>query len=203
MPVKYLGADVGQHLLEDGSKAWCMSSDSYVKAALDNVETWLSKRGESLKKRADSAFPSGWKPELDVTDLLNDTDASYHQQQIGVLRWMVELGRIDIITETSMLAAFSVAPRAGHMAAVLHLFAYLKAHKRSKMVFDPSTVDHPPHPKHDWTDFYNSKEKIPGDKPEARGNSIQSTCFCDSDHGGDAVSRRSSCLLYTSDAADE
>ena len=43
-------------------------------------------------------FPSGWKPELDVTPLLNPEDASYFQQQIGVLRWMVELGRVDINT---------------------------------------------------------------------------------------------------------
>ena len=99
-----------------------------MKASLANVEAWLKKKGETLKKRkADSAFPSKWKPELNVTDLLNDEDASYYQQQIGVLRWMVELGRVDIITEVSMLAAFSVAPRAGHLATVLHLYSYLKA----------------------------------------------------------------------------
>jgi hypothetical protein len=45
-----------------------------------------------------------------------------------VLRWMCEQGRVDINTEISMLASFSVAPRQGHLTAVLHLFAYLKQH---------------------------------------------------------------------------
>ena len=99
------------------------------------------------------------------TGLLKDEDASYYQQQIGVLRWMVELGRVDILTEVSMLAAYSTAPRLGHLAAVLHLYAYIKSHNRSKLVFDPTKADHDPHPKHDWADFYKSSEVIPADRP--------------------------------------
>ena len=189
-PTKCLGADIGQYTLSDGSVAWSMSSDSYVQASLDNVERWLQKRGDRLKTKAACVFPSSWKPELDVTDLLKDEDASYYQQ-IGVLSWMVELGRIDVFTEVSMLAAYSTAPRLGHFAAVLHLFAHLKAHKKSKLVFDPTKVDHDPHPTPDWADFYNSTEVIPADRPEERGKSIQTTCFVDSDHAGDEVSRRS------------
>ena len=190
-PTRYLGADIGKYHLEDGSEVWYMSSESYVKAAIDNVETWLRKRGEALKTKAACVFPSGWKLETDVADLLNDEDASWHQQQVGVLRWANELGRLDILTEVSMLAAYSAAPRAGHLAAVLHLFAYLKLHKRSKLVFDFSKADHDPHPVYDWSDFYNAKELIPDDLPEPRGKSVQTTCFVDSDHAGDEVSRRS------------
>ena len=178
--------------LPDGSKTWYMSSESYVKAAVANVERWLEKRGQRLKTKAACVFPSGWKPELDTTDLLKGDDASYFQQQVGVLRWMVELGRIDVLAEVSMLAAFSAAPRQGHLLAVLHLFAYLKKHKRSKLVFDPKKVDHDPHPSYDWKDFYGDvKEVIPDDAPEPRGESVQITCFVDSDHAGDEVSRRS------------
>ena len=137
IPTKYLGADIGKYQLPDGTWAWYMGSESYVKAAVDNVELWLKGRNEHLKTKASCVFPSGWKPELDTTDLLKDEDASYYQQQIGVLRWMCELGRIDILTEVSMLAAYSAAPRQGHLLGVLHLYTYLKKHKRSKMVFDP------------------------------------------------------------------
>ena len=169
-----------------------MSSDGYVKAALESVERWLKKQGDTLKTKAACVFPSGWKPELDVTDLLKDEDASYYQQQIGALRWMVELGRVDVLTEVSMLAAYSAAPRLGHLAAILHVYAYLRAHNRSKLVFDPTKVDHDPHPKHDWADFYKGSEVIPADRPEERGESIQTTwCIVDSDHAGDLVSRRS------------
>jgi Reverse transcriptase (RNA-dependent DNA polymerase) len=197
-PTSYLGADVGKYTLPDGSEAWYLSSNSYVKEAVRNVDTWLHKREKgnsgwrSLKTKTSCMFPSGWKPELDVTPLLNSEDASYYQQQIGVLRWMCELGRVDINTEISMLAAFSVAPRQGHLAAVLHLFAYLKQHSESKMVFDPSKMDHPPMPNYDWASFYrDAKEMIPPNAPEPRGNSVQTTCFADSDHAGDLVSRKS------------
>ena len=82
-----------------------MSSEDYCKAAVENVEIWLKKKGEKLKTSTACVFPSGWKPETDITPELHETDANYYQQQIGVLRWMVELGRIDIATEVSMLAA--------------------------------------------------------------------------------------------------
>ena len=127
--------------------------------------------------------------------MLKDEDASYYQQQIGVLRWLVELGRVDICTEVSMLAAFSASPRQGHLAAVLHLYGYLKKNPRSKLVFDPSPMDHEPHIIPDgWKDFYKvDKEITPADKPEARGKAVQTTCFVDSDHAGVKDGRYRSC----------
>ena len=192
VPDRYLGANIGKYTLPNGAEAWFMSSETYVKAAIKNVESWLEQKGEKLKTKVSCVFPSGWKPELDVTPLLKDEDASHFQQQIGVMRWMVELGRIDICTEVSMLAAFSAAPRHGHLAAVFHVYSYLKAHNRSKLVLDPTYVDHAPHVKHDWSDFYGKvKELVPPDAPPPRGLPVQMTCFVDSDHAGDEVSRRS------------
>ena len=123
-----------------------MSTESYVRATIDNVEAWLRMRGEALKAKAACLFPFGWKPETDVTDLLKPKEASWHQQQVGVLQWMNDFEWIDILTEVSMLAACSAAPRAGHLVAVLHLFAHLKMHKRSNLVFHHSKADHDPHP---------------------------------------------------------
>ena len=68
-PTRYLGANIGKHQLADGNLAWSMSSDGYVKSALQNVEAWLEKRGERLKTKVACVLPSGWKPELDVTAL--------------------------------------------------------------------------------------------------------------------------------------
>ena len=141
-----------------------MSSEAYCKAALFNVELWLEKRKEKLPTRTACVFPSGWKPELDVTPLHKDKDVSYYQQQVGVLRWMVELGRVDICAEVSMLAAFSAAPRQGHLATILHLYGYLKKNPRSKLVLDPSFMDHECHDEPDWKDFYGDvKELVPPD----------------------------------------
>ena len=37
-----------------------------------------------------------YQPEIDVSPELNAVDAAYYQSLIGVVRWMVELGQVDI-----------------------------------------------------------------------------------------------------------
>ena len=191
-PAQYLGANVGKMRMPNDLDCWFMGSEEYCKTAIQNIEAWLQKREQRLPTKTACAFPSKWKPELDVTPELVDEDANYYQQQIGVLRWLVELGRIDIITEVSMLVAHSACPRQGHLAAVVHLFAYLKGNPRSKTVFDPTPIQHAVEKEHDWSDFYPDYEEVkPPDMPEPRGNPLQMTCWVDSDHCGDVVSRRS------------
>jgi hypothetical protein len=115
----------------------------------------------------------------------------------------VELGRINVATEVSMLAAFSAAPRQGHLAAILHVYAYLKAHSRSRLVLDPGYLPEVAVPDYDWTDFYGDVvEPIPPDQPEPRGKPAQTTAFVDSDHAADLVSRRSrtGVLIYLQSA---
>jgi hypothetical protein len=91
-----------------------------------------------------------------------------------------------------MLAAYCAAPREGHLSAVMHVFAYLKAHTRSKVVLDPSYVNHVDQEQPNWTNFYtDAKELLPPDMPEPLGKPVQMTTFVDSDHAGDKVTRRS------------
>jgi hypothetical protein len=108
------------------------------------------------------------------------------------LRWAIELGRIDIAVEVSMLASFSAAPRIGNFDAMLHIYAYLSQHSRSKLVFDDSYVVIDDEVKQDWSSCYpDTKEIIPDNMPEPRGNPVQEIVFVDSDHAGDFISRRS------------
>lgn len=60
------------------SLLWSTSPRSYVKNAVDIVERLLSEDGEgySLKSRVKNPFPSGYGPELDVTDELGPELAS-------------------------------------------------------------------------------------------------------------------------------
>ena len=144
-PKQYLGAAVRTHTFDNGDTAWSMGSQQYVKEAVRNIENWMLQRNCKLKpsSRAKTVLPVTYRPELDTTELCNEEDHNYFQQQIGVLRWAVELGRIDICAEVSMLSSFCAAPRMGHLDAVTHLFAYLKHHDRSWLVFDPSYIEHP------------------------------------------------------------
>ena len=53
----------------------------------------------------------------------------------------MELGRVDIFCEVSMLSSHLALPQCGHLAQVLHMFAYLKSHANSEMVYDLSGVE--------------------------------------------------------------
>ena len=171
-----------------------MGSKQFVNhEAISNVEKWLADRGMYLKRKsAKSVLPSSYRPELDDTKYLDQEHVSYYQEQIGVLRWMVELGRVDICCEVSMLAAYCAAPRKGHLEAVFHMFAYLKGHDKSQLVFNSDTVVHSDPPTLDWSDFYkDAQDMIPPDMPEPLGEPVQLNVFVDSDHAGDTVTRRS------------
>ena len=83
-------------------------------------------------------------------------------QLIGVLRWAIELGRIDIMTEVSVLSQHQCQPREGHLAAVYRVFWYLKCNLKEisgRIVFDSKIPDideqlfHPSN-KSVWEEFY-------------------------------------------------
>ena len=51
--------------------------------------------------------------------------ASYYQYLIGMVRWRVEIGRVDIITEVTLLASQLEIPREAHLDALLNVYAFL------------------------------------------------------------------------------
>ena len=147
-----------------------------------------------LPKRADNPLPIGYMPELDVSPVLKPNLASYYQSQIGVLRWMVELGRVDINTEVSMLSSHMAMPREGHLESIFHIFAFLKGKHNSRLALDPTYAEIDPgdFKKCDWKEFYgNVREAIPLDAPEPRGKEVDLRLYLDSDHAGDKLTRRS------------
>ena len=196
-PKVYLGADIGKWTFEEtpDQQYWSMGSQTYVKESIRNVENYLERKGKGLKQKVNTVLPNGYVPELDVSTVCDEEEVGEYHQRIGILRWIVELGRVDICTEVSMMAAHCAMPRKGHLEAVWHMFAYLKRHDRSRMVFDaryPKWDANDALPRPDWTEFYKDvKEQIPPDAPEPRGMPIEMTAFVDSDHAADTVTRRS------------
>jgi hypothetical protein len=193
-PETYLGADVKSYQLRDGNTAWAISSDTYVKRAVTEVERELSYVGKQLHKKAVTPMASGYRPELDNTPELDEKRASYYASLMGVLRWCIELGRIDIIVDVGLLARFQANPRQGHLEQMFHVFAYLKRHNRSALVFDwtEPEFDTTQFRECDWKEYYpGAAEAIPDNMPEPRGRSVTSTCFVDADHAGCRLTRRS------------
>jgi len=59
----------------------------------------------------------------DVSPDLNTDKASRFLQLIGIPRWIVELGGIDIYHEISILSKHQAMPRENHLEALYHVFA--------------------------------------------------------------------------------
>ena len=108
---------------------------------------------------------------------------------------MVELGRVDIMTETSLLASQVASPRQGHLEAVFHMYSYLKIKHNARMAFDPTypEIDLREFREDcDWKEFYGDvKEAVPPNAPKARGKEVDLRLYVDSDHAGDKMVRRS------------
>jgi hypothetical protein len=137
-PDIYLGSKFRKVMLSDGVHAWMISPTKYIREAINNVERHSEREyGSKLPKRVSGPFPTDYRPEVDITPELNEEELSYYQSQIGVLRWMVELGRIDIVTEVSCLAL----PRKAHLEAVFHIYAYLKKKTNGTIIMDPTYPD--------------------------------------------------------------
>ena len=122
-----------------------------------------------------------------------------------MLRWAVELGRVDILLETLMMSTHLALPQHRHLEQLYHMFGYLKANPKHKMYLDPQhpQVDKRSFQSYDWYDFYQDPEEAtPGDMPPPRGESVMMHCFVDSDHAGNMVTRRSQtgCLLFVNRA---
>ena len=194
-PQYYLGAKLRQCTLPNGVMAWGMSFSKYVQEAVRNVEDYLRRNQQpGLSKRATAPFPSGYAAELDDTRQLTPSEANYYQSQVGILRWIVELGRVDIITEVSVLASYLAVPRRGHMDAVYHVYAYLRRKHNARLVLDPTypTEDPLVHKSQDWLKFYGEvREAIPPNMPEPRGKEVDIRLFVDSSHADDKLHRRS------------
>ena len=108
----------------NGTQCWTQSSDKYVEESVKTVEEFLKSKGGYLPKRLRTPIRSDYKPESDTSPELAAEGNSYYQELIGILRWAVELGRLETLLEVSLMSMS--APREGHLDQVFHIFGYLK-----------------------------------------------------------------------------
>ena len=105
----YLGATLS--VMEDnGVQGWCMTSDKYAKAAMENVELELSRVNQRLPSWCKTLMTVGYRPEHDVSAELTSAGIQRYQELIGVLRWAAELGRVGILLEMAMLSTYMALP---------------------------------------------------------------------------------------------
>ena len=167
-----------------------MSSEKYIKSAIHSIEETLQKMQQRLSSKCKMPLAYGYCPGLDVTPDLKADGLQWYQELIEILRWVVELGRVDILMETSMMSTHLAMPRRGHLEQVHHIFGYLKEPPKLEIFFNLQhpELDERSFTTYDWYDFYrDTKEPVLGDMPAPRGQIVSTHCFVDSDHAANTI----------------
>ena len=222
-PNMYLGTDTREWTVQDENGStitcWGVGSSSYVKEAVRTAEVNFNKHNltysSSKRQGRNTPFKNpDYRPELDASDICDDEKITLFQNLIGMLRWTCELGRIDILHETSILSQYLAQPRIGHLQEAINIFYYLKHHDRSWMVMDPRRFDvewiprkdgesHPCDRAQAMKELYpDSEDQLPYNMPQPRGNPVDISVFVDADHAGNRVTRRShtGIIIYVNQA---
>ena len=193
-PSMYLGCSLAMKKTNDGVRCWSISSNEYIKQAITIVENKLKEKNKVIPKRCSTPLSYNYHPSEDQTPELDVNDIQTYQEFIGMLRWAVELGRVDILLEVALMSQYLANPRRGHLEQVYHIFGYLRQVGKRTIYLDPTYphVTEERFAKFEWEEFYkDAVEVISPNAPEARGRPLNIHVFVDSDHGGDKSTRRS------------
>jgi hypothetical protein len=88
-----------------------------------------------------------------------------------------------------------MAPREGHFHAAQRVLGYLKKFPKGRLIIDPvlpdwSSLD--TNPSHNWSELYpDAVEDMPPNMPTPLGTNVRITCYVDTDHGHDQLTRHS------------
>lgn len=190
-PERYLGAKVGK-----SGDDWYLSATAYLQKAIPVIESEFGDLSKAYSRSSlDIPAPTDYHPETDESPLSDPYSTQLYQSYVGIMRWAVELSRVDVAHTCATMAKYMSMPREGHLYGLLRVFAYLKKHLQSKIVLDPIKRDWSDIQwiSRDWSEYYPDivGECLPPNTPEPRGHSVQINLWCDSSHATDLVTRRS------------
>jgi hypothetical protein len=195
-PNKYLGANV--KFVEGRFR---FSSETYLKEVLSqlrgesNIPSFEEKRPEGIRKFNNPMITND-HPEMDDSDLLNEKEKRIYQRLMGILQWMVSLGRFDICYAVSSLSRFNSAPRKGHMQRAIRVFGYLEQTPKKCIEINCNDLINLPQMEPDLHEEMKKKypdavEERSSGEPEMLGKALNLTVYADADHAHDQVTRRS------------
>ena len=107
--------------------------------------------------------------------VLEDDQANYYNNTVGKLRWILELGTIDINLEISLLSRYLDQTRHGHIDQVFHNFSFIKSHAKRKLTLYPFNICF----------LMPNLWRIIGS--QAREDSVTVAHFVDADHSSDMM----------------
>ena len=189
-PDYYLGNDYKKQ--KNGR--WAVGCKKYLVEALKRVEEMFG----SLPKQT-TPLPTNDHPELDNTFLLDDDRHRKYQMLLGMLNWLVGIGRFDIAHAVTSMSRFSSCPRKGHLERVLRIFGYLKRRRNRRIVidardpeFEGDTAEVDADPGAMLQSAYpEAREELDANLPTPVVDEMAISVFVDSDHAHDKLTRRS------------
>ena len=205
-PNLYLGTQYRRVTDRSGKQCWSSSTDSYVKEATSIVFERMNAMGLKLTKKSKSPehpfSNESYRPELDVSDVCTADEHQFYQQIVGIARWMIEIGRIDIAYEVSIMSRYLACPRKGQLAQMLHMCQYLYCNQGMNLVYDPTKINvnentilshlRAENKAKELQALYpDAVDYIPANAPEPLGQSVQINAFVDADLAGELTTRRS------------
>lgn len=194
-PDMYLGATLKRRTL-NGVQRWSITSDEYLKAAIENLENQLKQQKKQLPKALSTPTNVNVVFELDDSHLLNTDEITHFQELIGILRWATELGRVDILLEVSLLSSYQAMPRWTHLQELYQIFAFLKRNPKFSLYMSPELPNYQAtQSKSNPSDFLEhyrgAREDLPIMMPKPRGKSVAITAYVDASHAGNKATRQS------------
>ena len=109
-----------------------MSAEKYVRDYVDNVEKNLAKYNQRLPTCCKTPIMSIYQPETDTLPNLKPKGVTQYQEMIRVIRWVVDLGRVDIILEMALISTYLALPHREHTEQVFQMFRCLKPNPERK-----------------------------------------------------------------------
>ena len=79
----------------------------------------------------------GYQPEVDYYLEFDQDGITTFKESIRILRWAVEIERVDILADIYLLSSYQESPREGHLEQIYHVLAFLKKKNKLTLYFDP------------------------------------------------------------------
>ena len=89
--------------------------------------------------KAENLFKMSYNPVVDTSQEIDPDAATYYLTIISIFKWMIESGRIDIITKVMLFSSHVATPRDGHLKVAVHVMAHVGQRYNSILLYDLCT----------------------------------------------------------------
>ena len=147
------------------------------------------------EKEISSTISSSYFPEPDINPGMDSNNSLTKSPPIGILSWIVELGRVEIMVEPSLMASCMEMLLCGHLERLFRIFSFVRNKHNTEMVLDPSDPEiyQTYFEQEEWynTVYGDCSEDISPNASKCRGFGLNIQAYVDSDHANDSITRRS------------